>query len=668
MMAPKKQQVISHIFKLIIVIVVSASSSFSATSAQPVRSMKNLPSWQSASWHLLHNYRPLPQGGWSGKLRTGISQPYLTLEGDTSLRSEWSEWKRLSESGSILNISTAFRSGLIKKGDEAYSRLSSKWICAHWVRLEEYNELIGGSSTPVQVRKQFCPNLSQFLETFQSGKVELIFAGPLLDQPASAFGHLMLKLTPQHKDVREDGIVFTFAVAQVKGFAHALQLFFSEGVGDFTLRDWVDVKEHYTRTEQRPLWRYPLALNDRQKLKLLLAVWSRLHVRAVYQFHSENCITHVAQLLAFALRSEDISRGLGWPLFPSALLSALRHKNILGSPQFTPPSQVTKKALSQLSQDRRYSSELRHLLSIEAMLLEDEEVDQDERAEHLIKRSALSPLSQSDHQFLPVSFSTIIADPQFSAGVTKLRAGWLPVDDHLGFSLRWRGQDLSDHSDGVHLSTYAWELINIFGEIQLGSQMPQLRLTRLDCLKIVKLPRLNHFDTSLSWRLNIGPFSLSSNELLLGWTIGRGLEYRWSPSESGQDKYGKLVAWTRKPQQPDWSISFLSGPELTGGTGWEWKSEQRIQRISTKAEVMTRVTSLLKGILLYGDLSVSTRYFPWNRFWMGEIKARLSVSMIHWRSISILLEHLEQYHLSEKHRHTPDMERRTFMLSLVYQD
>jgi hypothetical protein len=147
--------------------------------------------------------------------------------------------------------------------------------------------------------------------------VSLFLVSGYLGNPASVFGHALLKL---NTGVRDDQAgLFDLTVSYgalvpqdepvLRYILHGLGGGYQAGFSDryFYTQDLV-----YSRTEFRDIWEYELRLSDSQRTLLILHLWEILGKKFTYYFLDKNCAYRLAELLELVIDEPLLQHAKVW--------------------------------------------------------------------------------------------------------------------------------------------------------------------------------------------------------------------------------------------------------------------------------------------------------------------------------------------------------------------
>jgi hypothetical protein len=148
-----------------------------------------------------------------------------------------------------------------------------------------------------------CPRLQQWAKFSSLDSVSLIMVSGYFGNPASTFGHLMVKLNnSEYKassgDLLDQSINYGAKVPENE----ATPVYIMKGIFGGYLSSFSDKKFYtqdlaYSKHEFRDMWEYELNLNDEQNHLLVYHLWEMLGKQSTYYFLNKNCGYRIAELL-----------------------------------------------------------------------------------------------------------------------------------------------------------------------------------------------------------------------------------------------------------------------------------------------------------------------------------------------------------------------------------
>lgn len=152
---------------------------------------------------------------------------------------------------------------------------------------------------------EHCPAYEAWAEPATLRSVSLMMVSGFLGNPASSFGHSLLRLNhgEDSAGARLLDLSFNFGARvpehepMVAYIARGLMGGYQSGFtsGSYYLQDQV-----YVRTEFRDVWEYELTLTPAEKLRLAAHLWELSGQSFTYYFLTENCAYRLAELITLA--------------------------------------------------------------------------------------------------------------------------------------------------------------------------------------------------------------------------------------------------------------------------------------------------------------------------------------------------------------------------------
>ena len=200
-----------------------------------------------------------------------------------------------------------------------------------------------------------CRRLSDWALLDRVKSVSLLLVSGYLGNPASTFGHALLKLNTDSSD--DDYGLFDLTLNYgalipenenalryvVRGLLGGYEAGFSDRY--FYTQDLV-----YSHTEFRGIWDYRLNLSNHQRTLLILHIWEIIGRKFVYYFLTRNCAFRLAELVDLVVDDLIIERARLWylpvQLFHrlNAIDAARQHSgsgNLVEAVRFIPSSKRT---------------------------------------------------------------------------------------------------------------------------------------------------------------------------------------------------------------------------------------------------------------------------------------------------------------------------------------
>lgn len=381
-----------------------------------------------------------------------------------------------------------------------------------------------------QLPRQNCDRLERWLAILDPVGVTVVFASHFLNNPASMFGHTLLRVdskrTGGDKKLLNYGANYAAKPDTENAVLYALKGLVGLFQGQFTIFPYYTKVQEYNNWESRDLWEYELDFTADQLDYLLRHLWELGGTFFQYYYFQENCSYHILSLLEVANPDLHLRDGFFFSVIPADTVKAMVAEEGLVNKVVYRPA-----VLSQLNQKRlRMSEEEKNVLSAvvdDAKLIEQEafkarpEASQalilDAYLDYLQYKSlqakarenpsglprpvllARSRLGSESESRAEVEFST---PPHLGHGADRLRVG-VGHNDHEPFQeiAYWPAyHDLLAKETG-----YARDSEIIFMDFRFRYYDETRRLT-LDRAKLLGITSLNAYDPLFarpSWRLGV---------------------------------------------------------------------------------------------------------------------------------------------------------------------
>lgn len=192
--------------------------------------------------------------------------------------------------------------------------------------LEQFfsNELVGRSKQPAQcafiarykwLRNQLhfdeihlpamaCERFERWFADFEAQSITLIFPSAFLNNPASMFGHTLLRVDQKGQTEQTRILAYTINYAADvppdAGMAYPIRGIFGGYRGYFSTIPYYLKVQEYRDIENRDIWEYRLNFTGDQVRRLLMHAWELGNASFDYFFFKENCSYHLLALLDYA--------------------------------------------------------------------------------------------------------------------------------------------------------------------------------------------------------------------------------------------------------------------------------------------------------------------------------------------------------------------------------
>jgi hypothetical protein len=145
-----------------------------------------------------------------------------------------------------------------------------------------------------------CTELESWLVDINGTHASLVFPSSYLNNPASAFGHTLLKISPppgSSSDLLHYALNYAAATMGEDPLNYALKGVFGGYNGYFGIEPFYEKVKKYSSSENRDIWEYSLNFSPDEVRKLLLHIWELRDINFDYYYFDENCSFFLLELL-----------------------------------------------------------------------------------------------------------------------------------------------------------------------------------------------------------------------------------------------------------------------------------------------------------------------------------------------------------------------------------
>jgi len=157
---------------------------------------------------------------------------------------------------------------------------------------------------PARLPEQRCERFERWRERLNPGVLTLVFPAAYLNNPASLYGHTLLRIDAKDQDDRTRllayAINYAAATDETSGLVFAARGLFGGYPGLFAIAPYYIKVTEYNDLENRDIWEYELNFTEAEIDRLLMHVWELGPIRFDYYFFDENCSYHLLSLFEVA--------------------------------------------------------------------------------------------------------------------------------------------------------------------------------------------------------------------------------------------------------------------------------------------------------------------------------------------------------------------------------
>jgi hypothetical protein len=480
----------------------------------------------------------------------------------------------------------------------------------HWLK-EELN------FDPVRLPEQPCRRFRAWRDSLNPHQLTLIFAAAYLNNPASMYGHTLLRIDNKEQSERTPLLAYAVNYAadteETSGLVFAIKGLLGGYPGQFSLAPYYLKVREYNDIENRDIWEYRLNLESEEIDRLVRHLWELGPVYFDYYFFDENCSYHLLSLLEVARPGLQLTDRFRWWAIPSDTVAAITEQTgLLREAVYRPAAAtVLRHQLSRLSlPQRRLARALAErrlapdhasvqLLSLaeQASVLEagyayanyrrlTDRDDSYEAQKHLHGLLfARSRLQATESESLAPPAPSVRPDQGHGSARFSLGFGREAGLAFQEIGIRPGYHDLLDPESGYNRGAQIEFFALTLRRMQEGGD---IKLEKLKPIDILSLASRDEFFRSLSWKINAGwerkRFPDKTRPLIARLNGGIGLSWELEPvtgdslfylllegtldmADDFEQDYalglGPAVGWF-KDLSPDWRMSFTARTQRFG--------------------------------------------------------------------------------------------------------
>ena len=241
--------------------------------------------YEHAYWlKLLHFYAPGESiGQWSFHSDVVTPAFFLSPDGQTSPKAE---------------MKATIEAFLSPVGEDANQHAQCKFVARfQWLKQELNFKDIPRSS---------CPQVERWANLEEATGISLVFVSAYFENPASAFGHLLLKFNTKNRYFAHSLLSPTLNFGAMVGaddnpLEYVFRGLVGGYVGSFSDERFYNYNDFYGEKELRDLWEYPVLFSKEERNRVTYHTWELMqNVGFDYYFFLDNCAYRMAELLELA--------------------------------------------------------------------------------------------------------------------------------------------------------------------------------------------------------------------------------------------------------------------------------------------------------------------------------------------------------------------------------
>lgn len=175
-----------------------------------------------------------------------------------------------------------------------------------------------------------CERFERWFADFEAQSITLIFPSAFLNNPASMFGHTLLRVDQRGQTDSTRILAYTINYAADvppnAGMAYPIRGIFGGYRGYFSTIPYYLKVQEYRDIENRDIWEYRLNFTAHQVRRLLMHAWELGNASFDYFFLKENCSYHLLALLDYADPTLHLTDEFLWWTVPADTVRLISSK------------------------------------------------------------------------------------------------------------------------------------------------------------------------------------------------------------------------------------------------------------------------------------------------------------------------------------------------------
>ncbi len=147
-----------------------------------------------------------------------------------------------------------------------------------------------------------CVEYDKWSRNNQIKSLSVIFATGYLDNPASYYGHILLKFNSSSNILLDDSLNFGATIPDNENpIAYIFKGLFGGYTAGFSAKRFYKLNHTYIENDLRDMWQYDLNLSELELDQIISHSWELLGSSYVYYYLKENCAFRMAELLGLVV-------------------------------------------------------------------------------------------------------------------------------------------------------------------------------------------------------------------------------------------------------------------------------------------------------------------------------------------------------------------------------
>ena len=233
----------------------------------------------------------------------------------------------------------------------------------------------------------------------------LVFPASYMNNPASMFGHTLLRIDGLYQSKLLSYAANYAALAEDEpGFFYVFKGLFGHYKGYFKVFPYYERVAEYNDIEQRDMWEYSLNFSEDEVKRMFMHLWELKDIYSYYYFFYENCSYNLLFLLEAARPSLQLTDNIKPWVIPVDTIRIVKDSGVTENIEFRPAKATKIRHIASLLEENHQKLALK----IANQALEPENIHSDEtytnlRSKEDYENPPVSPFSKGGLQYPPFS-------------------------------------------------------------------------------------------------------------------------------------------------------------------------------------------------------------------------------------------------------------------------
>ena len=289
-----------------------------------------------------------------------------------------------------------------------------------------------------------CSEYQSFLQDVQPNGITLLFTDAYMSNPASMFGHTLVRIDTARKGTQmlAHGSNFGADYEGDNGVVFAIKGLFGGYDGQYNISPYWTVINTYNNIENRDIWEYKLNLTESEQIKFVDHLYEMKDAKIQYFFLTKNCSYMILELLEAVRPSLDLSRNYNVYAIPLDTLKTMREvPGLVGKINYRPARYTKiKHQLKQMS-PKQYAAFIKGITEHDYDMPDLDQTQQQQvlETEYQYYQYQYTKRDMELKEYRQNSFAVLRKRSQLPAAQEKKPKGYDPSQSHGSFQLSFSG-------------------------------------------------------------------------------------------------------------------------------------------------------------------------------------------------------------------------------------